>query len=191
MRIKINKINEFLSEDNEYSLMKRLAICFSFSHFYDYYQRFANSHEMFTNFSFTEKLVLICVLHSTHQQQYQQQFTDLFATSNKTKSQETVQIQKQPIQQQDPVQNFEEQSYRPITFPSGEELLTSDRIQPVPTFSTNLLQNVEQKTQPSIIQELTRPTRAVMAATVANIDSRYTDDQFDYVRDFAWKLFQV
>lgn len=103
----------------------------------------------------------------------------------------SVQIQRQPIQQQGPMQNFEEQSYRPITFPSGEEVLTSDRIQHVPTLNTNLIQNVEQKTPQPIIQELTRPTRLVMAATVANIDNRYTDDEFDYVRDFAWTLFQV
>lgn len=103
----------------------------------------------------------------------------------------SVQMQKQPIQQQDPIQNFEQQSYRPITFPSGEEVLTSDRIQLVPTSNTNLIRNVEQKTPQPIFQELTRPTRVFMAATVANINNRYTHDRFDYVRDFAWTLFQV
>lgn len=164
------------------------------SHFYDY-PRCAYSYKTYMTLSFTTKLVLIlCVAlskgqqqQSTHQQQYQQQFTDLFAASNSPKPQVSVQIQKQPIQQQ----SFEEQSYRPITFPSGEEVLTNDRIQPVPTLNTNLIQNVEQKTPQPIFQEISRPTRVVMAATVANSDNRYTDDQFDYVRDFAWTLFQV
>lgn len=116
-------------------------------------------------FSFTEKLVLIlCVAISkgqqqlsTHQQQYQQQFTHLFASSNKLKPQVSVQIQK---------------------------LLKSDRIQSIPTLNTNFIQNVEQKTPRPIFQEHTRPT-------FPNTDNRYTDDQFDYVRDFAWTLFQV
>lgn len=171
---------------------------FSLSHFYDY-QRCAYSYETYLTLSFTEKLVLIlCVALgkgqqqlSIHQQQYQQQFTDLFAASSKPKPQVSVQIQKQPIQQQNPIKIFEEQSYRPITFPSGGEVLTSDRIQPVSTLNTNLIQNVEQKAPQPILSELTRPTRVVMAAMVSNIDNRYTDDQFDYIRDFAWTLFQV
>lgn len=135
----------------------------------------------------------MCVVISKGQQQlsiqrpqYQQQFTDLFASSNKPKPQVSVQIQEQPTQQQDPLKKIEEQSFRPITFPSAGEVLT---IAQNPTLNTNSIQNAEQKIPEPIYQELTRPTRVAIAASVQN--NLHTDDQFDYVRDFAWTLFQV
>lgn len=147
------------------------------------------------------KLVLILIVTlskgqqqvSAQKQQHQQQFAELFTVSNKPKPQGNVQIQKQQIQQQDSVQSSGEQTYRPITFPSGEEPLTNDRIQPLPAFSNNsVAQAVDQKTTTrNSPQELTRPTRVVMAATVANVENRYTDDQLDYIRDFSWNMFQV
>lgn len=59
--------------------------------------------------------------------------------------------------------------------------------------NVNLLQSVEPNLpEPAPTVELTRPTRvAIAAATMAAVTNRYSDDQLDYVRDFAWNMFQV
>lgn len=94
-------------------------------------------------------------------------------------------------------------SDQPITFPiNDDDDVILNRFQqqyPLNQSINSILQNVEanfaapQPTPPtSLNAELTRPTRvAYMAATVPALTNRYTDDQLDYVRDFAWKLFQV
>lgn len=128
------------------------------------------------------KLVLISIAAlSKGQQQVSAQ------KPQQPKTQSNVQLQRQETIQS--VSN--DQTYRPITFPSGDEPLTNDRIQPIPTLNNNLVpQNVEQKSTTKIDSELVRPTRVVVA-TVANVANRYQDDQLDYIRDFAWTLFQV
>lgn len=140
-----------------------------------------------------KQVLTIAALSKGQQQQQkplQQQINELLTTtSHKSKPQPIVEIEKQQIQQKEPIPSAGEQTYRPITFPTSDEDLT-DRFQ-APLVNNNLVTpNVEAKvTTPQ--QELTRPTRRVMAATVANVENRYTDDQLDYVRDFAWKMFQV
>lgn len=123
-------------------------------------------------------------------QNLQHLVNELLSTSNKPKSDGTVEVEPQKIREKPA-----EDTYRPISFPSSEEDEIKNRFQaPLMSQNANLItQNVEQKLPaqtPNI--ELTRPTRvAVAAATSASITSRYTDDQLDYVRDFSWNMFQV
>lgn len=117
----------------------------------------------------------------------------MFTPTNKPRS--NVVIEQQTIQEK-PAAN----TFKPITFPSSDEEEITNRFQLPPTLSNNaiapshsanlILQNVEQKSHtqsPNV--EFERPMRVAAASTNA-IGNRYTDDQLDYVRDFAWNLFQ-
>lgn len=135
----------------------------------------------------------------------QHQFDDLFNFSNKQKA--SVEVESQQVQEK---LIPEQQPFRPITFPSSDDDRdivierfpppTSLSPSPSPSQSHNanlILQSVDQKFPAhSPSAELARPTRVavpVAAATSASeiLSSRFTDDQLDYVRDFAWNMFKV
>lgn len=130
----------------------------------------------------------------------QQQFNDLFILSNAQKA--SVQVEPQEVQKKIQPQ---EPPFRPITFPNSEEDKDSQNRYSSPPSSPSqqshnanlILQSVDQKfPNHSPTVELTRPTRVAipMAATTSaatELSSRFTDDQLDYVRDFAWTMFQV
>lgn len=152
-----------------------------------------------------QKLVLTIAVISKGKQTtakiQQHQFDDLFTFPNKQKA--FVEVESQQVQEQ-----FvpEQQPFRPIIFPSSDEdrdivierFPTSLSPSPSQIHSANLiLQNVDQKFPAhSPTAELARPTRVavpVAAATAASeiLSSRFTDDQLDYVRNFAWNMFKV
>lgn len=139
------------------------------------------------------KLVLTIAVISKGQQQQQQiqqqKINELYTPTHKLHKNGNVQIEQQKIKIGDP-----------IIFPNSEE--DDDKFLPMTqnlnSISSNqnvnsILQSVDQGLPaPAPFVELTRPTRvAVAAATSATITNRYTDDQLDYVRDFAWTMFQV
>lgn len=147
-------------------------------------------------------LTLIAAISKGQQQashDTQQQRNNLFTPTNKPRS--NVIIEQQKIQEK-PATN----TFQPITFPSNDEDEITSRFQLSPSQSNSLnqlnqlnqpshsanliLQSVDQKLPTPISDiELERPTR-VAVATSHVIANRYTDDQFDYVRDFAWNMFQ-
>lgn len=129
----------------------------------------------------------------------QQQFNDLFTISNQRKV--SVEVEAQHVQERSVPS---EHPFKPITFPTSDEDRDIQERFPPPTqpstqkHNANLiLQSVDQKFPAhSPSAELTRPTRVaapMVAATSASeiLSSRFTDDQLDYVRDFAWNMFQV
>lgn len=130
------------------------------------------------------KLVLTIAVISKGQQQ-QQKINELFER-NKSNKNANVEIEQQNIKPGDP-----------ITFPDDDDgpphAYTVNNI-PSNQNINAILQSVEQNlpAPAAPLVELTRPTRvAVPAATSASITIRYSDDQLDYVRDFAWTMFQV
>lgn len=140
----------------------------------------------------------------------QQQFNDLFTFPNERKV--SIEVEAQQVQEKTV---SPELPFRPITFPNSEEDKDIEERFPPPTkpsvsaaaaapapaqqnHNANLiLQSVDQKFPAhSPSAELARPTRVaapIAAATAANeiLSSRFTDDQLDYIRDFAWNMFQV
>lgn len=133
----------------------------------------------------TKQVFTIAAISKGQQQAslQQRQFNELFTKSSGPKSQELDQQEKQL-----------DEPFRPITFPTSDE---DERPQQF-TNANQILQSVDQKfPEPSPYAELSRPTRvAVPTATAStsnsvDISTRYTDDQLDYVRDFAWTMFQV
>lgn len=140
------------------------------------------------------KLVLTIAVISKGQQQQQnlqQKINELYTPSNKLHKSANVQIEQQKIKVSDP-----------ITFPTSDEDdhkfpdMITQNINSISSHQNvnSILQSVDQGLPaPAPFAELTRPTRVAVAvaATSAAITNRYTDDQLDYVRDFAWTMFQV
>lgn len=144
------------------------------------------------------KLVLVITAvgkgqQQTQKNQYQQQFNQLFTVSSKPQTH--AQLQQQPIQEQKSIApNDDEPTYRPIMFPSSEDdEKISDKFHAAPFAHNNLIpQTVEQKVEiPSPTVELLRPTRHNVATMSSRPSRPHTDMEVEYVRDFAWKLFQV
>lgn len=144
------------------------------------------------------KLVLTIAVIGKGQQQasaqvQQSQFNDLVWFSNKPNSKTSVHVEPQEIRQKS-----NEQPYQPIIFPNSEEDRdTIDKFPPPNQNANSILQSVEQRLPaPSSTVELMRPTRVAIAPIVATASSvapahRYSDDQLEYIRDFAWTMFQV
>lgn len=122
---------------------------------------------------------------SAQKNQHQQQFNELFTVTGKPETEASVQVQQQKIEEHKP----DGQTYRPITFPDNDESDSNNKWQqpPPPPASPLTLQTIEQA-NPS--GELIRPTRVAVAAVSAHPVS-FNDAEVDYIREFAWKLFQV
>lgn len=136
----------------------------------------------------TTKLVLTIAVISKGQQQasvHQQQFNNLLAKSHKQN--QPIQIQQQQVRENDPIGlSVSEQ----ITFPSNDGDSANDRQPPATNPNYNLLlQNVEQRISTQGPDNYIHRTTKV--ATSNNNANQYNDDQYEYIREFSWKLFQV
>lgn len=142
-----------------------------------------------------KKLVFATAVVNQSQQQVaaqiqQQQLNALFQYPSKPSAhgeRENVEINKS---------TESDQPFRPITFPDSDEENPHYKFPSTAPHNANLiLQNANEKsTASSPPVELTRTTRFAAAMATANSDiiaSRFTDDQLEYVRDFAWTMFQV
>lgn len=136
----------------------------------------------------TTKLVLTIAVISKGQQQtsvHQQQFNNLLATSHKQNP--SIQIQQQQVRENDPIGLSANEQ---ITFPSNDGDSINDRQPPATNPNYNLLlQNVEQRISTQGPDNYIHRTTKV--ATANNNANQYNDDQYGYIRDFSWKLFQV
>lgn len=133
----------------------------------------------------------------------QQQVNELFTSSNKPTS-SNVEVHKLTIVEKSPNHvivfptNDDDDDDKTAKFPPQnvnrpQNINRPPQIANLPQQNANLiLQSVDQKfPAPAPNAELTRPTRVAVAATSAAITNRHSDDQFDYIREFGWTMFQV
>lgn len=106
------------------------------------------------------------------QLQNQEKFNELFQLSSHPSMRQTVQIQQQQIEHQSQT----EPNFKPISFPNANDENEQNFEMPK--------NPIEQ--DPYIGWQAVRPMRIVTTSAI-----KYTNDQFTYIRDFSWNIFQV